>query len=64
MKKRRPHTIPLTEQALELLETLKPHSNATCDELESCRQRFNSDGTGTIPGLSSVSIRDGFWITT
>lgn len=26
MKKRRPHTIPLTEQALALLETLKPHS--------------------------------------
>ena len=26
MKKRRPHTIPLTEQALGLLETLKPHS--------------------------------------
>lgn len=26
MKKRRPHTIPLTEHALWLLETLKPHS--------------------------------------
>ncbi|NWN48160.1 integrase domain-containing protein [Pseudomonas protegens] len=26
MKKRRPHTIPLTEHALSLLETLKPHS--------------------------------------
>nr|WP_298118101.1 integrase domain-containing protein [uncultured Pseudomonas sp.] len=26
MKKRRPHSIPLTEQALALLETLKPHS--------------------------------------
>ncbi|WHS61145.1 integrase domain-containing protein [Pseudomonas sp. G2-4] len=26
MKKRRPHTIPLTEQALALLETLKTHS--------------------------------------
>lgn len=26
MKKRRPHTIPLTEQALSLLETLKHHS--------------------------------------
>lgn len=26
MKKRRPHTIPLTEQALALLEILKPHS--------------------------------------
>lgn len=26
MKKRRPHTIPLTEQALSLLKTLKPHS--------------------------------------
>ncbi len=26
MKKRRPHTIPLTEQALALLEALKPHS--------------------------------------
>jgi len=26
MKKRRAHTIPLTEQALALLETLKPHS--------------------------------------
>ena len=26
MKKRRPHTIPLAEQALALLETLKPHS--------------------------------------
>ncbi|HUE90700.1 integrase domain-containing protein [Pseudomonas sp.] len=26
MKKRRPHTIPLTDQALALLETLKPHS--------------------------------------
>ena len=26
MKKRRPHTTPLTEQALALLETLKPHS--------------------------------------
>lgn len=27
MKKRRPHTIPLTEHALSLLETLKPHSS-------------------------------------
>ena len=26
MKKRRPHTIPLTEQALALLEAIKPHS--------------------------------------
>ncbi|MBJ2274917.1 integrase domain-containing protein [Pseudomonas haemolytica] len=26
MKKRRPHTIPLTEHALSLLDTLKPHS--------------------------------------
>ena len=26
MKKRRPHTIPLTEKTLALLETLKPHS--------------------------------------
>ena len=26
MKKRRPHTLPLTEHALSLLETLKPHS--------------------------------------
>lgn len=26
MKKRRPHSIPLTDQALALLETLKPHS--------------------------------------
>jgi integrase len=26
MKKRRPHTIPLTQHALSLLETLKPHS--------------------------------------
>ena len=26
MKKRRPHTIPLTEHALSLLKTLKPHS--------------------------------------
>ena len=27
MKKRRPHSIPLTDQALALLETLKPHSS-------------------------------------
>src|SRR3546814_9483154 len=56
MKKRRPHTIPLTEHALSLLETLKPHSGHREYVFPSDRNpRRSEEHTSELQSLMRIS---------